>query len=200
MKFITTKAFNAICTCLLLSVLLPLPSTAQASDCLRWGESVDGIGMSISTADVTINESGQAEVPNLRVTFRNRGERDANLYLGIKGGAPHPFNFNFNLHVTDAGGKTRIFKYKGPAYVAGRLEPYIVRLRAGSVYALDIRMAQFWSPETKEYELNLPPGKYTVSLEFEGREPEAVNLDQQHIHKMSFWKGKLQSNTVAIRR
>jgi hypothetical protein len=84
-------------------------------------------------------------------------------------------------------------------YVAGRLNPYIAWLRAGSTYTLDIGLDQFWSPETKEYELKLAPGDYQIFLEFEGREPDLLSHEQQ-INKMNFWKGTLKSNTLAIRK
>src|SRR5256885_6647783 len=85
------------------------------------------------------------------------------------------------------------------SFVAGRLDPYIVYLRAHTTYALELGLDQFWSPATHEYQpLALSPGIYETSLEFEGREPGIVNLDQAYISKMTFWKGKLTSNSLSL--
>lgn len=202
MKSLCSKALSLICITFFLC-LLCLPVRGQSSDNLQWGEAVDGVQMSISEAGVV-----KAGVPNLRVTFQNNRKEDVDLYLGIVGGSgPRPCilenrtvpcTFNFTLGVTDAVGKTRRFRFKGIMYVAGRLDPYIAWLRAGSSYALDIGLDQFWSPETKEYELKLAVGEYKIFLEFEGREPD-LNSHEQSINKMNFWKGRLKSNVLAIR-
>jgi hypothetical protein len=202
MRSLCIKALNAICVSFFL-LLLNLPARAQSSDDPQWGEATDGVQMSISDAGFV-----EAEVPKLRVTFQNKRKEDIDLYLGTIGGwSPRPCNldnrsipctFNFTLGVTDSTGKTLEFKFKGMMYVAGRLEPYIVWLRAGSTYALDIGLDQFWSPETKEYEFSLAPGKYRIFPEFEGRAPELIDHEQR-INKMNFWEGKLRSNALEIR-
>lgn len=200
MRHAGAVTLKLLCACLLAAASQTFSARAQAPDCVKWGEAVDGIELSVSKADLTVAEEGQSKYPNLRVAFRNSGEKDVNLYLGFKGGAPHPFQFNFKLHVTDARGRTRVYEYKGPMYVAGRLDPIIVHLRAGAVYTLDVRMAQFWSPDTREYELDLDPGPYEVFLEFEGRAAGVINLDQPHVKRMTFWKGALRSNTFEVMR
>jgi hypothetical protein len=203
MKSLCGKVLNLICTSFFL-LILSLTVRAQSSGGLQWGEAVDGVQMSISEAG-----SVKAGEPNLRVTFKNDLKEDVDLYLGIIGGSgPRPCvlenrtipcTFNFTLSVTDAAGDARRFKFKGIMYVAGRLDPYIAWLRAGSTYALDIGLDQFWSPETKEYDLKLAPGEYRIFLEFEGREPDLMSYEQS-INKMNFWKGRLKSNTLTIRK
>lgn len=202
MKPLYIRVLNLTCASFFLCIL-GLPVRAQSSDNLQWGEAVDGVQMSISEAGVV-----KAGVPNLRVTFRNNRQEDVDLYLGLIGGSgPRPCilgnrsitcTFNFTLGVTDASGSVRRFEFKGMMYVAGSLDPYIAWVRAGSTYALDIGLDQFWSPETKEYELALAPGEYKIFLEFEGREPD-LSSHEQTINKMNFWKGTLKSNALAIR-
>ena len=161
----------------------------------------------MSIADGGVVKTG---VPNLRVTFRNLRDEEINLYLGtVGGGGPRPCKldnrevtctFNFNLSVTDANGTIRKFEFRGMSYVAGRLDPYIVHLQAHSTHTIELGIDQFWSPDTGDYEgLRLDAGKHDISLEFEGRAPGSVNLDQPYIKQMSFWKGKLTSNTLTIR-
>jgi hypothetical protein len=213
MKLLRITVLNAICACLFLTLLLSLSAQGQSSDSSQWGSAVDGIQMSISDAGYV-----KAGIPKLRVTFRNLTNEDTYLYLGtIGGGGARPCNlnnrnvtctFNFNLNVTDARGATRQFKFRGMDYIAGSLSAYVIYLQAHSTYSLDLGMDQFWSPETKEYELKLDPGSYQLSLQFDGQVPERVNgfinqeyhiLDQRYIEKTEFWKGKLQSNTYEFK-
>jgi len=158
------------------------------------GESIYGLRMSISTA-----EKDEAGFPKFQVTFRNTGGEDAVLNLGEIGGSEPHINLNFSLIVSDAFGKTRKFEFKGPMYVAGRLEPYLVYVKARSTYSLEVNMGQFWSPETYEYELKLTPGKYQVALEFVGRSPRrSVPAGKSSVKNI--WLGQLTSNTLAIER
>ena len=193
MTFLGIKPLNTICASLLL--LLSLSSGTQASD-----------DVEMSIADAGVVKTG---VPNLRVTFRNLRDEEINLYLGTIGGrGPRPCkldnrevtcSFNFNLIVTDASGGTRKFRFRGMAYVLGRLDPYIVHLQARSTYTIELGIDQFWAPDTGDYKsLRLDAGKHDISLQFEGREPGRVNLDQPYMKQISFWKGKLTSNTLTI--
>ena len=160
---------------------------------------------------MTISENGliKPAVPNLNVVFRSVVDHDLNIYLGEVGGnSPRPCRlddrnisctFNFKLKVTDREGATRIYTFRGMTFVAGRLDPYIVYLRPHSTYTLELGIDQFWSPATREYQaLVLAPITYKVSLEFEGREPGIVNLDQAYVSKLVFWKGKLTSSSLSL--
>src|SRR5215211_4205232 len=191
MAFLRINAVNIVCA----SLLLLLMSGAQSSDVVE---------MSIAAGDVI-----KTGVPKLRVTFRNLRDEEINLYLGTIGGrGARPCqldhrevtcSLNFNLSVTDANGRTRKFEFRGMDHVAGRLDPYIVQLQAHSTYTIELGMDQFWAPDTGDYKtLRLDAGKYNISLQFEGRDPETKNLDQPYIKHMSFWKGKLTSNTLTI--
>jgi hypothetical protein len=179
-------------------------SNAQTPEKSQTGEAVDG-------AQLTIGENGLIKpgVPNLQVVFGNVADHDINLHLGsIGGSSPRPCKlddrdisctFNFKLNVSDENGVTRTYTFRGMSYVAGRLDPYIVYLRAHSTYTLELGLDQFWSPATHEYQsLALSRQIYKISLEFEGREPGIVNLDQSYISKMTFWKGKLTSNSLTV--
>lgn len=83
-------------------------------------------------------------------------------------------------------------------YIAGRVDDYLVALRAGSMYTVKLSLNQFYSPDTKEFELKVPAGKYLITANFEGHGAQAVNLDTQGIKLMNFWLGKAQSNVLTI--
>jgi hypothetical protein len=196
MAFFSIKALSSICASLLLLLLVSISLRTQSSDDIKMSIEADG--------------RVKNGVPNLRATFRNLRDEEINLYLGTIGGrGPRPCkldnrevtcSFNFNLSVTDANGRTRKFKFRGMDYVAGRLDPYIVHLQAHSTYTIDLGIDQFWAPDTGDYKtLRLDAGKYDISLQFEAHEPATANLDQTYLKRLSFWKGKLTSNTVTMK-
>jgi hypothetical protein len=104
--------------------------------------------------------------------------------------------------VTDASGKTRNLKFFDQRYpgVAGRVDDYLVPLRVGSSYTLKLSLDQFWSPDTKEFEMKFFPGEYQITAQFEGGGAKTSNLDLPGIKLMNFWLGNLQSNIVVVKR
>ena len=171
-------------------------ASGQSIDGLHWGTAIDGLQMSISTID-----SSTVNVPQFQLAFWNAGEQDVTLNLGMmlaNGKAQLPNKIA--LRFTDASGMTRkldFFDKRYPA-IAGRIDDYVVPLRAGSIYTLKISLDQFWSPATKEFDLKLSAGQYRISAQFEGGGAVAPSLDMPGIKLMNFWIGKLQSNTLLV--
>lgn len=199
MKIQKPLVISAICLCLFLNLFSsPVSSRGRSLDGLQWGATIDGLQMSVSLA-----ESRKTDVPEFQVALRNAGEKDVTLNLGImlaNGKVQLPTRISFN--VTDSTGTMRRFDFSDPkhASVAGRVDDYIVPLRANSIYTVIIRSDQLWSPAGKDYGLKLAPGKYQVTTQFEGDGAKAVNLDTPGIKWMNFWIGKLQSNALAVER
>jgi hypothetical protein len=188
-----------MCACLLLGLFLPLASSrAQSAESPAWGAPVDGLRMSISAAD-----SVRTDSPVFHLAFQNAGEKDLILRLGYmlaNGRVQLPDRISLTL--TDANGRTRKLRFLDWRYpaIAGRVDDYIIPLRSGSIYTLDLSLDQFCSPETNEYELRLSPGKYQIAAEFEGTGAKAVNMDAPGIKLFNFWSGKLQSNVLTVER
>ncbi len=80
--------------------------------------------------------------------------------------------------------------------VAGRVDDYVVPLRAGSTYTLKLRLNDFWCPKSKEFSLELKPGKHGVRAEFTGNKPQHVNSGSEAVPFMPFWTGKLKSEVA----
>lgn len=196
MKAQKTIVLSAICICLFLSLFLSSAlSRGRSIESLQWGAPVDGLQMSISAT-----HSSNLDTPEFQVSMWNIGEQDVTLNLGTmlaNGKVQLPERIGLNL--TDSRGKTRKLRFRYPA-IAGRIDDYVVPLRAGSIYILTFNLDQFWSPDTKEFQLKLPPGKYQIAAQFEGGGVKTSNLDMPGIKLMNFWKGKLQSNALAIER
>ena len=200
MKVNSTTAFAALCICFLIS--LPVSSSApkwQSIPDSQWGAAVDGLRLSLSSAD-SLNTNS----PALDVAFRNIGDHDLTLNLGTvlannKVQLPDRINLNF----TDARGNTRSFKFcdkNHSLYVAGRRDDYVVPLRVGSTYTLRLTLDQFWCPETNEFDVKLLPGRNQIIAQFQGNGASFVNLDMPAIKLINFWMGKVQSNNLVIER
>lgn len=199
MKTPQAMMLSAMSACSFLALLLsPAPSRGQSAGNPQWGAPVDGLQMSIAAGD-----PGDADGREFQVALRNVGKQDVALNLGImlaNGKVQLPERISLDL--TDAGGVTRKLKFFDKRYpaVAGRVDDYVVPLRAGSTYILTVNLDQFWSPETKEFKLSLPPGKCQIVAQFEGGGARAGNLDMPGIRLMNFWRGKLESNALAVER
>lgn len=198
MKTLKATALSAIGICTLLSLLSPASSKGRTAENLQWGAPVDGLQMSILAAG-----SGNVDVPQFQVALRNTGERDVVLNLGImlaNGKVQLPERIRLSL--TDAGGRTREFRFFDKRYpaVAGRVDDYVVPLRVGSTYLLTFNLDQFWSPDAKDFQLKLSQGKSQLVAHFEGGKAQASNLDTPGMRLMNFWEGKLQSNVLAVER
>ena len=130
---------------------------------------------------------------NLELAFRNLGDRDLTLNLGVmmangKVQLPNRIAIEFR----DAHGKTRLFQFADKRYpgVAGRLDDYVVPLRVGSTYTLKLTLDLFWCQQTKEFSIPLLSGDNYLTARFEGAGASAVNLDMPGIKLMNFWLGQ----------
>lgn len=221
-KFIV---FIAISTCLFLSPSYSSTPKISKSDTLAWGISVDGLQMAISGP--TSNDS---KVPEFQVSLRNVGQQEIAVSLGImlaNGNSKFPRRTTLNL--TDANGTIRKLRYWKPASVAGRVDDYVVLLMpierfssqvavreedrpstlsddsivtiaSGPIYSFRISLSDFWSPDTKEFEVSLSHGKYQVTAQLEGDSPTLHSSWSSNIASMKSWKGQLKSNTLEFER
>jgi hypothetical protein len=172
----------------LLALILSSASRA-AADC---GPIVNGIQMCLASSG-----------PTLDLTLRNVGERDVTLNLGMMlANGKTQLPTRLAMKFTDAQGRMRIFQFadKKHSVVAGRLDDYVVPLRAGSAYTLQLTLDQFWCAETNEFSIPLLQGENHLTAQFEGSGASAVNLDMPGVRLMNFWLGKLESNVLTLRR
>ena len=164
---------------------LPLQSTGC-------GHAVDGVQICLTTSGL-----------NLQLAFGNVGSKDVTLNLGLmmaNGRIQLPDRIAMKF--TDAQGKTRLFHFADKRYpgVAGRLDDYVVPLRAGSTYTLQLTLNQFWCQETNEFSIPLLSGDNYLAAQFEGTGANDRNLDMPGVTLMNFWLGKVESNTLTLRR
>jgi len=118
-------------------------ASRQSLETIQWGQPNDGVQLSLTSTG-----------SSLQLSLRNISDRDVTLNLGVmmaNGKVQLPNNISLNFR--DAQGKTRLFKFADKRYPAGagRLDDYVIPLRAGSTYTLQLTFDQFWSYETKEF-------------------------------------------------
>ena len=139
--------------------------------------------------------------PELEVSLRNVGERDLTLNLGtMLANGKRQLPDRIRLRLTDARGTEHELRYldRRVAGAAGRVDDYVVPLRAGSTYTLRLRLEEFWSPGMS-LPLRLPPGHYRASARYEGSAARTGNADTQGVALLNFWLGKVESEAVALR-
>jgi RNA polymerase sigma factor (sigma-70 family) len=140
-------------------------------------------------------EKGKTLPPHFEVVLENVGENDLNVQLGYSlanGRSHHPAALR--LQARSKGDKTRTLKYAQSA-VAGRLDPLVVPLLAGSSYTLRCRFDRFADSETGE-PLDLTARDYRIAAELVGEPVTRANPDLKGLVLMPFWQGKVRSNEV----
>lgn len=162
----------------------------------QWGAATNGLQLSL-----TVLTTGKRDDPEFEIALRNMGEQDVSLNLGImlaNGNVQLPDKIHLSL--MDGSGRNRELHFFDKRYPgsAGRMDDYVVPLRAGSTYTLKLRLDQFWSPSPQEFRLKLKPGRYEISAQFQGDGAGTSNADMAGMKLMHFWEGNLQSNPVLI--
>lgn len=163
-----------------------------------WGSAIGGLRMAISSVTATIENS---EAPVFCVAIENVGDSDVVVNLGfmISNGRVM-FPEAVRLFLTDSQGTTRELEYFDRRYprIAGRLDDFIVSLRAGSVYTIRASLANYRSRATEEFGLKLVRGRYRIEARFDGQGARLLNLDTQGIRLLNFWKGTLRSGSLTF--
>jgi hypothetical protein len=189
------KTTFAFCLVLIVCGLLEgcKTSGSMSAHSAETGLAVDGLQMSLA-----VLPPSQPENPQFEVSIRNVGVSDFSLDLGyMLGNGRIMVPQKITLLLADETGKPRRLSLASTG-VAGRIDDYVVPLRAGSTYSLRFGLNQFVSPDTKEFQVKLSPGTHEITAEFEGTSAVWPNLDMQGVNLMKFWVGKVRSNTVRI--
>jgi len=153
--------------------------------------------------ELTVELDGAAQsrstAPRFRVALRNVADHDLILNLGfVLANGRWQYPNAVALTIVDALGKARHFDLIGPGAVAGRIDPLIVPLPAGSAFSLSVDLDKYWAAELKEFEYKLGRGSYTVEARFRGKSvsSQEANLDAKGIALMPYWTGTVTSNRL----
>jgi uncharacterized protein (TIGR03067 family) len=130
----------------------------------------------------------------LMVVFDNVGTDDLVINLGIMlDSGKKQVPMAVRLIFTDSEGKKHIIRRNEPR-VAGRVDPFVVPLPAGSRYSLIPR------DDVDGMIDRLPPGRYRVRAEFVGEAvgEKDVSADSKGVAGLTYWTGTIQSDECAV--
>lgn len=172
-------------------------SGADTASGLASGPTVRGLQLSISVAGG--GKGAKASEPEFEVTLRNRGEADASVSLGMMlAGNKVQMPNSLRMEIADAAGHKSALGYFDRKYpgIRGRVDDYIVPLRAGSAYTLRLRAQNLWASNSGS--LKLEPGRYKAAAILRAGGARYINQDTKGIGAMPLWEGTLRSNEVAL--
>jgi hypothetical protein len=157
-----------------------------------WGAASAGLRMSISPAPTAGGHTGQ---PAFYIAIENVGDSDVILNLGtmISNGKVM-FPEAVRLLLSDSQSKTRELHYVHRRYpgIAGRVDDFIVALRAASVHVLRVSLDNYSG--MNGFVPELERGRYRIEARLDGQGARSLNVDTEGIGLFNFWKGTLRSN------
>jgi hypothetical protein len=187
------KRLWVLITCL---PLLGASSATLKPNPQTWGDVVNGLQMTIQLDQ---SEGVQSKAPKFRVAFRNAGERDLILNLGVMlANGKRQYPNAVVLTLTDAQGKSRRLDLREPAAVAGRVDPLVLPVPVGAVFSIPVDLDNYWAAATEEFDYKLKPGNYSLRAQFIGKgvSQQEANLDVKGIALMPYWMGTVTSDRL----
>jgi hypothetical protein len=141
---------------------------------------------------------GEKLPPRCEVTLENVGDGDLNVKLGwsLANGKSH-YPTALRLHALSKGNKTRTLIYAALPGAAGRVDPFVVPLPAGSRYTFRCTFEKYADSETGE-RIDLTAKDYRIVAELLGEAVTNTNRDVQGLALMPCWQGKVRSNEVQL--
>jgi hypothetical protein len=188
------KAFVALM--LTSSLILSGSTVGKQSSAPNWGEAVDGLQMSIYAE--TASRPG-SNPPKFRVEFRNTGESDLILRLGVMlANGKRQYPNAVVLSLTDATGTSRQLNLREPFAVAGRLDPFILPMPVGASFSFSVDLDNYWAANSGEFGYKLKPGSYSIQAQLTGKSvsQQDANLDVKGIALIPYWQGAVSSKQL----
>jgi hypothetical protein len=176
-------------------LLVSSPSSGADDEAPADGKAVGGLRIRLQ---LPAAGKGEKLPPQCEVTLENVGDSDLNVKLGFSlanGKSHHPDALR--LLVRSKGNKTRTLIYAAIPGVAGRVDPFVLPLPAGSSYTLRCAFDKYADSETGD-RLDLTAKDYRIVAELLGEAITETNLDVQGLALIPCWQGKARSNEVRL--
>ena len=178
-------------------LVAPVPRTSQSTLALpqAWGQRAHGLRLGISVGSGSLSRA----TAEFSLALENTGDADFVLNLGsMLANGKVMFPEAMRLILTDPAGNTSELGFFDRRYpvVAGRVDPFVVPLRAGSTYVIRTSLNQYFIPATNNFDVKLASGRNRIAARFEGQQARSVNSDLQGVALLNFWKGTVESNVV----
>jgi hypothetical protein len=143
-------------------------------------------------------QPGKKQPTECAVTLENVGDFDLNVKLGFSlanGKSHHPDALS--LIALAKGDKARMLVYAPLPGVAGRVDPYVVPMPAGSSYTLRCKFENYVDAATGD-RVDLTAKDYRIAAELTGEAIKHTNLDVQGLALISCWQGTARSNEILL--
>jgi hypothetical protein len=189
-----TKPFS-ICIAVATLLVCVLGSIGADEKAPVDGEAVGGLRIRL---ELPAAEKGKELPPQCQVTLENVGDADLNVQMGFSlgnGKSHHPAALRF--FALSKGNKTRTLIYAALPGVAGRLDPFVVPLPAGSSYTLRCVFDKYADSETGG-RIDLTAKDYRITAELIGEPVARIRANRDGFALMPFWQGKTRSNEVQL--
>ncbi len=175
----------------LMAFAVPLVTSAQApaGPGGAFGAAVNGLQLRITP--ITSGSGAPADV-KFDVALQNTGDSGFILNLGtMLANGKVMWPDAVRLMLTDSAGLSRELHYRSrDAGIAGRIDDYLVALRAGSAYTVRVSLEDY----TRGVDMKMTTGRYRIAARFAGRLATGVNLDMQGVALLNLWSGVVYSN------
>jgi hypothetical protein len=185
----------AMCLLTLMAFAVTLNWSAQApaGPVGEFGATVNGLQLRVTP--VTSGSAAPTEI-KFDIALQNTGDSDFVLNMGtMLANGKVMWPDAIRLMLTDLTGQSRELHFRSRnAGVAGRIDDYIVALRAGSVYTVRVALEDY----TRGVDMKMVTGRYKIAARFAGRLATGVNLDMQGVALLNFWSGVVYSNIAAF--
>jgi len=152
-------------------------------------------GLQVSLAAETEGVT-PGSLPHFRVELHNTSEKDFSVSLGFICGKQYPSAVL--LLVTDAQGQTRRLILRGPGVIAGRVDPFVVPLAAGSRFSIPVNLDDyryFPMAPSRDFDWKWEPGVYSLQAQFKSNGAPQFNNGSGMIPGL-YWTGTITSNSV----
>ncbi len=192
-SFTLPLSIKPICLCAVVACVLG--SVGADEKAPADGAAVGGLRIRLQ---LPAAEKGKALPPQCEVTLENVGDSDLNVRLGFSlanGKSHHPDALR--LFARSKGDKTRTLHYAAISGVAGRVDPFVGPLPAGSSYTLRCVFNHYADSETGG-RIDLTAKDYRITAELRGKAVTETNADVQGLALIPCWQGKARSNEILL--
>ncbi len=174
-----------------LVVTLNWPAQAPSGPVGAFGAPLNGLQLHVTP--VTSGSAAPSDI-QFDVALQNVGSSDFVLNVGtMLGNGKVMWPDAIRLMLTDFTGQSRELHFEiRNAAVAGRIDDYVVPLRAAAAYRIRVSLQDYM----RGADTRLTRGRYKVAAQFSGRRATGVNLDMQGVALLNFWSGVVHSNVA----
>jgi hypothetical protein len=176
---------------------MPGARAGAESDQPEWGQTVDGLRMSVA---ISTDSHGEELV---RVTVNYVGDRPLLLPFAFITGQSIS-RYRLQLVVAEPGGPQLRFGFDGATVIRGRFDPLVIPMAPAASYTLELPFAKWRTGRVPLQALVRQPGQLWVEWDCVYQESTAIPslpcplYGYPNSNQITCWQEKLTSNRIAL--